>query len=565
MADNVTDIGLGETSFAKDMVRCYQDAKSIRMPFESEWRQVAEWGLPTQYGGWAVNNAPQSYAGSGATRNARIRTYDSTLKKAIPIFAAVLARLQTPASQIYHALQAEDERLRLNPTIMRGLAKLNSYIFRKRYEPLARFEAAQGAVYKSIGAYGNAGKLVTWREPNRQLRRRGGFLYQNIQFRNLFWNVDDQDQIFQKFRRIDWNKRQAMIALGDNCPAIIKRQADDSTQTFEFVHVVTPSKVYDEHALDYRRHPIGSYYFFVEKPTLVKEASGYSSDPLIISRTDADAGQPYGYGAAQLVLSSGGLLNAMKKTWIRHGQLSAQPALLTRDDGVMSINQTPGAQNPGGVNAAGQKLVHQIEPGNFQPAEKLMLAEQQDIKDALFGRIFEIVRDQPQKTATEIIDIAAREAAQLAPTMGLMQAEDLGPQIEREINLLGENGELAALELPSELQNTEYMPVYTSPLAKSQKSEGTAGFMRLSTMAIEIATATGDNRPVRRLNFDVALPEIADQQGVDPRWIKTNDEMAASDAEVAKQEQAKMLTDVAAPAASVFKTLNDNQMKAAPQ
>lgn len=109
------------------------------------------------------------------------------------------------------------------------------------------------------------------------------------------------------------------------------------------------------------------------------------------------------------------------------------------------------------------------------------------------------------------------------------------------------------------------MPVYTSPLAKSQKSEGTAGFMRLSTMAIEIATATGDNRPVRRLNFDVALPEIADQQGVDPRWIKTNDEMAASDAEVAKQEQAKMLTDVAAPAASVFKTLNDNQMKAAPQ
>lgn len=559
MAD--TDIKIGESNFAKDLVQCYRDAKTIRMPFEAEWRQVAEWGLPTQYGGWAVSNAAASYAGSGSTQNARIRTYDSTLKKAIPIFAAVLERLLTPGSQIYHTLTAEDERAQKNPTVLRGLDKLNRYIFKRRYEPQARFSAAQGGLYKSIGAYGNAGKLITWREPNRQMRRRGGLLYQNIQFRNLFWNVDEQDHVFQKFRRIDWTKRQAALALGDNLPDKVKRGANDSPQTYEFVHCITPSKVYDEYALDYRRHPMGSYYVFVEEPMIVKEPSGYRSDPLIIARSDTDAGQPYGYGAAQLVLSSGGLLNAMKKTWIRHAQLSAQPALLGRDDGVLSINQTPGAVNPGGVNAQGQKLVHEITPGNFQPAEKLMLQEQQDIKDALFGRIYEIVRDQPQKTATEIIDIAAREAAQLAPTMGLMQAEDIGPQIEREIDLLAEHGELEKLELPSELQELDYAPTYTSPLAKSQSSEGTAGFMRIATMAMEISKATGDNRPVRRLNFDKALPAIADQQGVNPEWIKTDDEMAADDQAAAQDKARETAVDIAAPAASVFKTMNDNQMK----
>jgi hypothetical protein len=528
------------------------------------------WACPRHYGGWATTGAPQN-AGTGAARQSRIRTYDSTLARALRIYGAVVERVMTPASQMYHMLMPENSKYLKQRSIVLGLERLNEELFTRRYQAPTRFSAAQSATYISGGAYGNAGKMVTWRKENKQRGTKAGFLYRNIPFRNLFWDVDDDEQICTKYRRIDWTAKQAAINLGDKCPQklmdVLKQPSADQTRTWEFFQCITVQGDYDPYALDYRRMPLASYYVFVDEPCIVNEAAGYSSDPLMISRAETEGGSPYGYGDAQVVLSTVGVLNAQKKTWLRQGQLALQPPLLTRDDGVMNgpVDLTPGASNPGGVNAAGQKLVHQIDPGNFQPAEKLMLQEQQDIKDALFGRIFEIVRDQPQKTATEVIDIAAREAAQLAPTMGLMQAEDLGPQIEREINLAGENGELARLELPSELQEIDYLPVYTSPLAKSQKSEGTAGFMRLATMAVEIATATADNRPVRRLNFDVALPEIADQQGVDPRWIKTNDEMAESDAAVAQQEQAKTMVDVAAPAASVLKTMTDNQMKATPQ
>lgn len=561
------DLMTGENNFAKDLTQRYNDAKAQRLPFEADWRRVAELGLPRHYGGWVATNSPSWAVGTGAARQSRINTYDSTLSRSLPIYSAVLERMLTPGSQHYHGLTPEDDRHKKNPTITRGLALLNKTLFKKRYEPLARFVAAQSETYQSFGAYGNAGKLVTWREPNKQLRRRGGFLYRNVPFRNLYWCLDDEENVNCKFRRIDWTATQALSALGDKCPKKLKEEAaktgNDRTKTWEFYHCVMPSQEWDQFALDYRRHPIGSYYVFVEEPALVRDPAGYTSDPLIISRAATEGGNPYGYGSAQLVLSTIGLLNAQKKTWIRQGQLAVQPTLLTRDDGVMNVELVPGAQIPGGVDSQGRKLVVPLEQGNFQIVEKLIEHEQADVRDVMFARIYEILQEQPQLTATQVIDIAAREAAQLSPTMGRMQAEDLGPQIEREIELLAENHAMPE-GLPPELSDLEYLPVYTSPMAKAQNAEGTSGFMRIAELAANVAKMTGDTRPLRRLNFDVALPEIAEQQSVPPLWIKTDEEMKASDAEAAKEKETQQAIDALPGVASIMRTGADNNMRQPP-
>ena len=558
MADIVPGV---ESNFAKDLVSDYQNAKRIKMPYESDWRTVAELGLPRHYGGWASTGAPQN-AGTGAARQSRIRTYDSTLARSLRIYAAVIERVITPASQMYHMLTCEDPRKMKSRSIVLGLERLNETLFTRRYQSAARFAAAQAETYLSGGAYGNAGKMLTWRKANKQRRTSAGFLYRNIPFRNLFWDVDDEEQICTKYRRIDWTARQAAQNLGDKCPRRIQEHAKqstaDHTRTWEFFQCITAQGDYDEHALDYRRLPLASYYVFVEDPTIVTEASGYSSDPLMITRAATEGGVPYGYGDAQVVLSTVGVLNAQKKTWLRQGQLALQPPLLTRDDGVMNgtVDMTPGASNPGGVNAQGQKMVHALEPGNFTIVEKMIAAEQDDVKDVLFGKIFEIVKDRPQMTATQVLDEAAREGGILAPTMGRWQTDDLGPTIDREIVLLAENNALPE-DLPSELSELPYKPVYTSPLAKAQHSESVSGFMRLAEMTMNFTKMTGDSRPVRRLNLDVALPEIAAQQSVPARWIKTDDEMAASDAQAAEQQQTQDAIAVAPAAASVAKAAMD--------
>lgn len=567
----MADVELGENNFAKDWAQRYQNAKSTRAPYEPDWRKVAELGLPRQFGGWTTTNVPSGVT-TGAARAARINTYDSTLGRSLPIHAAVLERTLTPGTQQYHSLEAEDARKRTSRSLRLGFELLNETLFRMRYQSSARFAVAQAETYMSGGAYGNAGKMITWRKANKQMKSRGGLLYRNIPFRDLFWDVDNDEQIYTRYRRIMWTARQAYLELGDRCPQRLKDIATgsavnaDQTRTWEFFQVISPSQEYDEHALDYRRHPIGSFYIFLDDPCVVQLPAGYSSNPLIITRTATEGGVPYGYGPAQTVLSTVGLLNAQKKTWIRQGQLAVQPALLTRDDGVMNgtVDIVPGAQNPGGVNAQGQRLVHVLEQGNFQIMEKMIAAEQDDVKDVLFGRIFEILRDQPQMTATQVLDIAAREASTLAPTMGRWQADDLGPTIEREIHVLAENNALPE-DLPQEVFENDYKPIYTSTLAKAQHSEAVSGFIRLSEMAMNVAKMSGDNRPVRRLNFDVALPEIAAQQGVPTRWVKSDDEMAASDKETADAKNVETAVAVAAPLASVAKASMDKNAGGAQQ
>jgi hypothetical protein len=561
----MADLMTGENSFAKNWVTRYRQAQQLRMPLEADWRRIAELGLPRHYGGWTSSNQPVGFAGSGQARAARVNTYDATLGIAFNIYSAVLERIMTPGQQMWHGLQAEDERLQKSQTIRGGLDLLCRELFRRRYEPKARFQQAQGELYVSHGAYGNAIKMITWREPRPQMRERGGLLYRTIPFRNMYWEVDDEEQIRVKFRRIDWTARQAYLALGDACPKKLKEIAEgpqtlNQNRTYEFVQCVAPNEDFDEHALDYRGLPIGSYYIYVEEPCLVKLPGGYRSDPFNVARSETEGGQPYGYGPAQVVMSTSNVVNAQAKTMLRQGQLAVQPPLLVRDDGVMNTELTPGAQIPGGVDSQGRRMVYPLEQGNFQIAEKLIEKNQMDIRAVLFGRIYEILQDQPQLTATQAIDLATREAAQLAPTMGRLQADDLGPQVEREIDLLAANGALPE-GLPSELTDLSYLPVYTSPMAKMQKAEGTAGFFRLADMLINVAKMTDDGRAVRRLNFDKATPEIADQLSVPATWIKTDEEMAASDAEAAEQQKVATAVEALPAAASIAKTMADNNMK----
>lgn len=558
------DIALGENNFAVDRTKAYREAQRIRNPLESDWREVSRLGLPRHYAGWTIQNGPQTAAGHGAARQSRIATYDSTLVRALPIYAAVLERVLTPGTHIYHTLTPEQDRAKQSRAVMLGLEKLNNALFRYRYRYDARFAMAQAETYQSDGAYGNACKLITWRKANKQMGTRGGLLYRNIPFRNVYWDVDDDEQLYNRFRRIDWTAQQAVLKLGDKCPKKLVELAKqpgstDASKTYEFFHCISPSHDYDATALDYRRHPFGSYYIYAEDPRIVQEAAGYSSCPMIITRAATEGGMPYGYGAAQTVLSTVGLLNAQKKTWIRSGQMALNPPWLTRDDGVMNgtVDATPGATNPGGVDAQGRKMIQAMEVGSITIAEKLLAMEQDDVRAALFGRIFEVLKDQPQKTATEVLDIAAREAGELAPTMGRMQADDLGPTVDREIHLLNENGALAELDLPAELSDLDYAPTYTSYLAKSQHSESVSGFIRIAELAMNASKQTGDTRPVRRLNFDVALPEIAAQQGVPASWIKSDDEMAASDKQAAQEKQVETAVSVAPAAASVAKAAMD--------
>lgn len=571
------DLVAGVVPQVKRYVDLYRQAKTIRSPNEQDWRRVAELGLPRHFGGWVTTEVGGMGFGEGASRTARAAQFDSTLSRSIPKFGAVCERLLTPNSQIYHSLRPSDPALLKSRAVREYYEAYNDLLFSLRYHPRARFTATQGETYQSVGAYGNACKMITWRGAGIQgssMRRgrysgRGGMLYRNIKFRNMYWFEDHEEQVNMWFRRIDWTARQAVEALKDRCPKKVKEVADKSTaadmnRTFEFFQLVMPNGEFVEHSMDYRRFPYLSVYVFVDEPEIVADPSGYHCCPFITPRAFTEGGSPYGYGYAQQVLSSVGTLNAQKKTMLKVGQKKADPPLLARDDGILNgtVDVTPSAVNYGGIDSQGRKMIAALDVGDLQVAEKLIEMQQADVEDAFFVTLFKQMQERPQMTATEVMQMAADTAAQLSPTMGRFQAEDLGPTIEREIDLCEQNG--IAPEKPAEiLDNPEYDVVYTSPLAKAARSESSAGFFRLVEAAGNYAKMTNDTRPLKRLNFNRALPEIAEQQNVPARWISTDEEVAADLQQEKQGQMVQQATDALPGVASLARTASTSGGKPA--
>jgi len=138
-----------------------------------------------------------------------------------------------------------------------------------------------------------------------------------------------------------------------------------------------------------------------------------------------------------------------------------------------------------------------------------------------------------------------------------LQSEFLAPCTEREIDLLFEMGVLP--QMPPELIEAkgEFEIEYTSPMAKGIHAEESSGFMRTVEMALGVAQATGDPSHLDVFNFDVAIPEIADNQGTPARWLFDAKQIAAKRDDRAEQQQQSELIANAGGLATAAKAANE--------
>lgn len=504
---------------AKDELLHYNEAKTNRAPLENDFRMAAAYCDPRSYSSWQTEGMPTVQQTAAVRRFA----YDSTGVNSIPKYVAILNRLMTPESQRWHKLTADNADLMKSYQVRQYFDTLNDTLFKMRYAPRAGFGNAVGEMYKSIGIYGMGPISITWRKPS-AMDRRGGFRYKTWALKDVFVLVDDTGMVVAIYRRFFLNGRQYKAKWGvDNAPRSVKIQLDkaggpDESTFFEFVQVLKYRDDFDEEAIDIRRHPVTESYICVPDAEYVGEEGGYQTMPMLTPRT---AGDTYGYSPAIQALPALGGVSSMKKTVLKQGQKAVDPAYLASDDGVLSgrVDIRPGRITMGGVNSQGNPLVRRLETGDFRVAENLIEGERKDIEDSFFVTVFRALAENPEMTATQAMQVVADQASQLAPTMGRLQSEFGGPDIEREISLLFEHGRLP--EMPPELAeaNGDYQIIYTSPLAKGQFAEEVQGYMRLQEMLIAAAQATGDPSPLDWLANDVAIPEIANYMSVRTSWV----------------------------------------------
>jgi len=380
-----------------------------------------------------------------------------------------------------------------------------------------------------------------------------GIRYRAIFLGEIYFVENHQGIVDKAFRYFRMTARQAVQKWQEKCPENIRKIAENQPeQWFHFIHLVEPRDDVDPIRKDAKGMPYASYYVSKEETTVVEEG-GYTTFPYAIPRYEQGPNEVYGRGPAMDLLPAIKTLNEEKKTLLKQGHRAVDPVLLAHDDGVLDgFSLRPGSINIGGVTSDGRPLVHALAVGDVKIGKEMMDDERTLINDGFLISLFQILTENPQMTATEVLERQREKGILLAPTIGRQQSEYLGPMIDREIDILSRQGLLPPMPGVLREAKGEYKIHYDSPLTRAQRSEQSAGLFRAIESLLPIIQATNDPSPLDYYDWDAITPAVNDIGGVPLHWIKSKEQVAAIRQSRDQQKQIEQMTAAAPGAAAMM-------------
>lgn len=506
---------------AGELLREFSVLEGRRGIWEKHWEEVAQKVLPY----YSTSFYQQGNMVPGVKRNAE--QYDVTANAALWKFAAAMESMLTPANNKWHRLRHPDQRLMQRRDVQLWFDQVNEAMFYYRYSPHSGYQANQHDGYVSLGAFGTSCLFTDeFADPLRPKTR--GLRYRNVHLGELFFATNHQGQVDKVYRRFKMTLRQIAQKWPDGLPENYRSQLKDKPETeVQIIHIVKPRENFDPKRLDAKGYRYGSYYVLREANALLSEG-GYRCMPYSTARYITAPGELYGRSPAMNVLPSISVLNEEKKTILKQGHRAVDPVLLAHDDGIIDgFSLKPGAVNYGGVNAEGRPLVHALPTGNMAIGKELMDDERLAINDAFLVTLFQILIQTPQMTATEVLERAREKGALLSPTMGRFQSESIGPQIEREFDLLMWQGLIPPPPQALVEAGGEYQVEYDAPLNRAMRADEAAGTMRTFQWAAEIAAQTQDPSVMDYFDTDAIIPELMQINGAPFRFMRDPQQVAA--------------------------------------
>ncbi len=504
--------------------------------FAGHWEEAASLILPT-----ARNTFFYGSYNTPGEKKTQLQV-DATGMMALHRFAAICDSLLTPRNSQWHQLKADDEYVMRDKKTREWFELVTRILFNYRYAPHANYSSQNQNNYQSLGAFGNGCMFIdAFDGPG------GGLRYRGMPLGETFWGENHQGIVNRLTRWFKLTAWQAEEKWPGRLPEGMQNALKvNSTTPFDFLHSVVPrGNDYDPEAADERRLPYRSVYVCVIgkcvmwNPDREGMEQGYRSFPFAPMRYDQAPNEMYGRGPAQMVLPALKTLNAQKRTFLKQGHRASDPILLSADDGIMNFSMRPGALNKGGMSADGKPLVTTLPTGDIATNEKMMEMERGLINDAFLVSLFQILTETPTMTATEVIERTHEKGILISPTLGRQETEYLGPKIDRELDVLANQGLIPPMPPRLAEARGSYKVVYTSPLSKAAHAQEVAGTLRVIENVREIVAITGNPEPLDRFNFDNFTEDAAHIAGTRERWLRTDAEIKDIRENRARAQQAQ--------------------------
>lgn len=527
------------TERVDDILRQFSELAGARQPWESAWQEIDDRINPLGQGGFSAKS-------QGGVRGVDI--FDHTASEGLNRFQAAYTGMIIPRGERYHQLSTTDSALNDLPAAQRWLEEANDKLFAMRYAPMAGFDPESGMNIRSLGSYG-CGPLWIDHWVGR------GVFYKCLHMSEVYIAEDFRGRVDTVFRKFKQSARAFVQQFGnDNLPPSIAKALESSRASDEFdvLHVVRPRADADPQRLDFRRLPIESLYVLMTDKVIVREG-GYSSMPITVSRYVTGPREVYGRSPALQVLGTIRTANEMVKTMMRQAHLAVNPPLLLPEDGVLTrVHQMPGGANVGGLDFNGRPMVVPLQTGTQLGFGMEMLNNEREVvRDAFLEKVWSLILDRKDRmTATEVLEISRMQGMLLAPMASRQEAEWLGPQIERELDIGMSAGYIPPMPPEMREAGARVKVVYDNPLSRAAKAEEAIGFSRYIETLIPLSQIVGPE-VFDVIDTEAAPRELAKALAVRSRYLAAPEAIAAkrqSRAEQQAQEQALAALPAAAGA-----------------
>jgi len=542
------DVSDRERAIVQGIMREFGQYQVRRSTFAGQWEEVSQLILPTSRNTFYYQN----YNAPGQKKTQQ--QVDATGALALHRFCAIADSLVTPRNMFWHGLSSDDYVMKDRATRL-WFENTTKMLFRMRYAAKANFAAQNYNNWQSLGAFGNATMYVD-RYDGRWDGGQSGLRYKSVPLGETFFGENHQGKVDRMIRWFRLTPYQAVQKWGlDALPGnLLQPLQQESQYGYNFLHCVRPrSDDYDPEAIDHRSLPFQSYYVSIEGMCLMQPESGYRTFPFAVSRYDQTPGEVEGRGPAQLVLPSLKTLNAQKVTFLKQGHRAADPVLLTADDGVVGLSMRPGATNKGGVTSDGKLLVHTLPTGDIKISIEMMQEERAIIDDVFLVSLFKVLSENPNMTATQVIELVNEKGMLVAPTLGRQHTEYVGGLVERELDLLADMRMLDPMPPRLREARGHYEVTDTSPLSLAASAGKAAGFLRTIEQVRELVNVTQDVSLLDPFDFDTATPEIARINNVPEAWMADQQSIAAKRKNRAAAQQRQEQIQAAPAQAAMIK------------
>ena len=335
---------------------------------------------------------------------------------------------------------------------------------------------------------------------------------------------DDRGVINTLGRRYNMTAANIVRKFGKNAVSEpVKNAATKNPYDYyEILHLILPNEDRDLRKIDNRNMPYKSIYFESYGERRVLRISGYPEKPFFAPRWDKVGQSVYCDGIGGLMLGSSMELQEMEKDSITGLVKTVAPPMVGPPEFSENLDLSADGFNPIPSHAKDSQLKSLYEINfNIDGVDSKIRAVEERIASGFFNDLFIYLINNPQATATEILEKKAEKFILLGPVI-INQEDDLfEPMIIRTDRMMERVGFFPPP--PPELEGQQIEIEYVSQLAiaaRMASAQGIVGYMGFVGQAAEID-------PYVRHKFDgmEAADEIANLYGIPPKINRSDDKV----------------------------------------